>query len=167
MSGRLTPKQEAFCQAYTSTGNASEAYRASYSAGNMADGSVRSEASKLLSNPNITQRLDEIYADMQEEHGVTRETITRMLLEDRTLAREQEQAAAAATATMGLAKLHGLIINKSEDVSNKRAIGELDAAIGRLVDAARERGASESPGGAGAGFEGDENLPTVPGHGTA
>ena len=51
----------------------------------------------------------------------TVETITRQLHEDRRLAHETKQANAAVQATMGLAKLHGLMVDKYEDVSRSYA----------------------------------------------
>ncbi len=44
----LTPKQEAFALAYVETGNASEAYRYAYDAGNMKLASVNRKAKELL-----------------------------------------------------------------------------------------------------------------------
>lgn len=56
----LTQKQENFCLAYIETGNASEAYRRSFSAGKMKPETVTKRASELLSNGDITGRLGEL-----------------------------------------------------------------------------------------------------------
>lgn len=56
----LTPKQEAFCLAYLETGNASEAYRRSYSAENMKPQSINVNASKLLADTKIALRVKEL-----------------------------------------------------------------------------------------------------------
>ena len=49
-----------------------------------------------------------------ERHGITLEKLTAMLLEDRSMARDTLKANAAVQAVMGLAKLHGLLIDKQE-----------------------------------------------------
>jgi phage terminase small subunit len=115
----LTPKQEAFACAYVETGNASEAYRRVYSAGRMTQRAVEVEASRLLANPKVTLRVSNLKSEHATRHNVTVDSVTEMLKADRELARELNQPAAAVSAIMGLAKLHGLIIDKSKvDVSN-------------------------------------------------
>ena len=64
---KLTIKQEAFCQAYIETGNASEAYRQSYSTKNMKDASVHRAAKELMDNPKVAPRIDEIRASIAEK----------------------------------------------------------------------------------------------------
>jgi hypothetical protein len=110
----MTPKQEAFCLAYIETGNASEAYRQAYNAGKMKPGSVNVNASKLLADTKIALRVAELKSELFERHKVTADTIATMLREDRQFARECETPGAAVTATMGLAKLYGLLTDKTE-----------------------------------------------------
>lgn len=78
----LTQKQEAFCLAYIKTGNASEAYRGSYSASKMTDKQVWEEASKLKNSPKVDQRISELRAMAQSAAIMTREQalerLTRM-----------------------------------------------------------------------------------------
>lgn len=57
---KLTPKQEKFAQVYVETSNASEAYRQAYDASKMKPETVTVAASKLLSNYNVTTRVQEI-----------------------------------------------------------------------------------------------------------
>ncbi|SFB19385.1 terminase small subunit [Azotobacter beijerinckii] len=56
----LTPKQERFCLAYLETGNASEAYRRSYSAENMSQSVIHNKASALLAKGEVRVRLEEL-----------------------------------------------------------------------------------------------------------
>lgn len=108
----LTPRQEAFAKAFVETGNASEAYRkAGYSTA-QSDKSIHENASKLLAK--VQPRLAELQQRAQKRHDVTIDTITTMLKEDRDLARKNVQTSAAVAAAMGLAKLHGLILDKSQ-----------------------------------------------------
>lgn len=110
----LTPKQEAFVQAYHETGNASEAYRRAYNAERMKEKSIHENASKLLNHAKVAPRLEELQKRAQKRHDITIDTLTEMLKADRELARELEQSSAAVSAVMGLAKIHGLILDKAQ-----------------------------------------------------
>lgn len=110
----LTPKQEAFAQAYIETGNASEAYRRAYNAERMKPDGIHVNASKLLARTKVALRVAELKAAHVERHNVTVDDIAEMLREDRAFAREMETPAACVTATMGLAKLFGLLTDKLE-----------------------------------------------------
>jgi phage terminase small subunit len=110
----LTPKQEAFCLAYIETGNASEAYRRSYDADKMKPESVNRKAKELLDNGKITARVAGLKSALAERHNVTIDQIRNQLDEDRSFAREMKAPAAAIAATMGKAKLYGLLTDKTE-----------------------------------------------------
>lgn len=110
----LTPKQEAFCQAFIETGNASEAYRNAYNAEKMKAGTIHVTAFRLLESPKIALRVDELKAAHAKRHEMTVDDIAAMLHEDRKFARELETPAAAISATMGLAKLYGHLREKVE-----------------------------------------------------
>ena len=110
----LTPKQEAFALAYIETGNASEAYRRCYAAQRMKAEAIHVAAARLLANPKIALRVDEMKAAHAERHGVTVDEIAALLREDRAFARQCESPAAAVSATMGLAKLYGHLKDKHE-----------------------------------------------------
>lgn len=56
----LTQKQEAFCIAYLETGNASEAYRSTYSTKNMKPATINRKAKELMDNGKITARLKQL-----------------------------------------------------------------------------------------------------------
>lgn len=112
----LTPKQEAFALAYVETGNASEAYRRAYNAGNMKPASVAVNASKLLAGAKVALRVQELQAKAVERHEITVDDLIRELEEARTAASNQEkpQAAAMVAATLGKAKLLGMLTDKTE-----------------------------------------------------
>lgn len=114
----LTPKQEAFCLAYDETGNASEAYRRSYNASRMKPESVNRKAKELTDNVKIAARLGELRAGHVERHNVTIDDIRTMLLEDREFARKVAAASASVSATLGLAKLYGLLTDKIDHRSS-------------------------------------------------
>ena len=111
---KLTPKQEAFCYGYIETGNASEAYRQAYNTEKMKPESVNSKAYQLLQQVKITARLDELWAEHKKRHEITVDTLVSELEEARKLAFETDKASAAVQATMGKAKLLGLVVEKQE-----------------------------------------------------
>jgi phage terminase small subunit len=112
----LTPKQEAFAQAYVETSNASEAYRRSYNAENMKPESIHVNACKLLGDAKVALRVEELREELRQKHRVTVDDILRELEEARTMAMtgERPQTAAMVAATMGKAKVLGLITDKAE-----------------------------------------------------
>ena len=110
----LTPKQEAFARAYIETGNASEAYRRAYDAENMKPEAIRVEACRLLADPNVTLMTNQLKAEAKERCMVTVSSLTEELEEARALALQEGQPSAAVSASMGKAKLHGLLVDKAE-----------------------------------------------------
>lgn len=110
----LTPKQEAFAQAYVETGNASEAYRRAYDASKSKPESVNVNASKILSDAKVAQRVAELQAGAVERHKITVDDLIAELDEARIVAlgAAKPQSAAAVSATLGKAKLLGLLVDK-------------------------------------------------------
>ena len=111
----LTPKQEAFCQRYLESGNASEAYRQCYSAEKAKPETINRSAKELLDNPKIAARLDELRGVALAAHGVTIASLVAELEEARQVAKKREQGAAMVQATMGKAKLAGLDEGEKDD----------------------------------------------------
>jgi len=121
----LTPKQRAFVREYAIDKNGTQAaIRAGYS-----KKTANEQAARLLANVSIAEAVNAAEKKHAETCGITIETITKMLLEDRKLARELETPAAAVSASMGLAKLHGLVVDKSQLSGAVGGIGELLSAI--------------------------------------
>ena len=105
----MTPKQESFCLAYIETGNASEAYRRSYDVSpSTKPETVWRKAKELLDNGKVAARIAELQAAHRQRHDVEVDELTRELEADRQLARTNENPSAAITATMSIARLHGL-----------------------------------------------------------
>jgi hypothetical protein len=112
----LTPKQEAFALAYVETGNASEAYRRAYNAGNMKPEVIANKASALLKRGDVRVRVEMAQAKAVERHETTVDDILRELEEARALAAggDKPQPAAMVAASMGKAKLLGMLTDKTE-----------------------------------------------------
>lgn len=103
----LTPKQEKFCQVYIETSNASEAYRQAYNCENMQIDTIHTAACKVLGNYKVALRIKELQEEHKQRHMVTVDSLTKELEELKFFAMDKEQAAAAISAVMGKAKIHG------------------------------------------------------------
>tara|TARA_R110000796_G_scaffold129873_1_gene245554 strand:+ start:886 stop:1263 length:378 start_codon:yes stop_codon:yes gene_type:complete len=111
MSTKLTAKQLKFTREYAKDGNGTQAaIRAGYS-----PNSAQMQASRLLSKDMVCNAV----AKFQEKHRlkteVTIESLAAELEHDRDRARQLDQTSVAVQATMHIAKLHGLEINKNEN----------------------------------------------------
>lgn len=144
----LTIKQEKFCIAYHETGNASEAYRLCYDAKKMKPETINRNAKALLDNNKISTRLKELQKFVIEKHNVTVESILAELEQARVIALTADdngkaQPSAAVSASMGKAKLAGLLIDKAEITganggaimidshARKQRLEELQAKLGK------------------------------------
>lgn len=101
-------RYEAFAQALAKGKTADEAYQL---AGFKAN---RGNATRLKANESISARVAELLGKAAAKTVVTIEDIARQLDEDRQFAREVGSASASVAATMGKAKVLGLIVEKSE-----------------------------------------------------
>lgn len=112
----MTPKQEQFARLYVETGNASEAYRQAYNADNMKPETVTNEAYKLLQDPDISAMVDGLKEEARQRHAVTVDDLLSELEQARAaaLAAPTPQSSAAVSATMGKAKMLGLLVDKAE-----------------------------------------------------
>jgi phage terminase small subunit len=114
MSNELTPKQEAFCQKYIELGNATEAYYAAYDAKGSKPITANRRAKDLLDNGKVAAHIARLREIHQKRHIVTVDSLTAELEEARELAKATKQSATLVAATLGKAKLHGLIVEKNE-----------------------------------------------------
>ena len=110
----LTPKQEKFCHVYVETGNASEAYRQAYDAEKSSDAVIHVDACKLKKNPKVALRVEELRCAARENHDITMNSLSAMLVVDHSQAKEANQFGPAISAVNLLAKLHGLLIERTE-----------------------------------------------------
>lgn len=163
----LTQKQEQFCQAFVRLGNAHHAYKEAYNAEGMKANTIDRKAYDLVHNGKVAARIKQIQESIQKKTEVTAETITKMLAQAYKQANSLSQPSAAVAAAMGMAKLHGLIVNKSEDVTPRRHSGEIDARLRQLLGQRDQVGASKPARRKGTGDGAGEAVPTVSGHGTA
>lgn len=126
------PKHEAFARALAKGKSQIEAYT---EAGYKPD---EPHASRLASNGKVAARVEELLEKAAEKAVVTVETIAVELEEARALALKEGQSAAAVAASMGKAKLFGLLVDKVQadvrhhysELSDEDLDRELTAALG-------------------------------------
>jgi len=105
----LTAKREVFAFEYVRNGNvASHAYRNAFETRNMKVHTIDSEASKLLGNPEVAARIAQLRGTVRIRHSRTISGICDELDENREMALDTSQPAAANGATMGKARVLGL-----------------------------------------------------------
>ena len=76
MTKKLTPKQRKFAEEYVNTGNASEAYRRAYDVSpDTKMEAINVNASKLLSDTNISLRVKELQKLESESFQITRKEV--------------------------------------------------------------------------------------------
>ena len=114
MTRALTIKQEKFCNLYIELGNTSEAYRQRYDCSRMKDETINERSSRLVKEYKISARIKELQAKHAARHNITVDSLIDELEEARELGRKTEKAAAMVSATMGKAKLLGLVVDKGE-----------------------------------------------------
>ncbi len=125
----LTHKQEGFCRSFVETGNATEAYRRNYSHVNCKRATINRSAKTLIDKPKIMARIHALQAIHQARHEVTVDSLTADLEEDRQLARDLGQPAAAVSALNIKARIHGL----DRQVHSNDPNNPLPAAINVLI----------------------------------
>ena len=112
MSDKLTVKQEGFVQDVFTGIYLAQAYRNNYNTENMADKTVWEAASRLMADSKVTARLIELQEVASERNQVTVKSITDELEEARMVAAGEAQGAAMTAASMGKAKVNGLLVDK-------------------------------------------------------
>ena len=81
MKGGLTAKQEAFAQGVANGLTLADAYRQSYNAENMKEASIYTEASLLMDNPKIAQRVGGIQQAREDKTLHDSARLRRLVLE--------------------------------------------------------------------------------------
>jgi len=101
----LTPKMEAFAQAFVKLGIASDAYKEAYDADGMKIGTIYTEACLLLKTPDVKARVKELQNDAKEALQITREMIANKMFEIMSKTNDEKTALKAGE---NLSKLLGL-----------------------------------------------------------
>ena len=139
---RLTAKQESFAQKVAAGAILSDAYRESYSAENMADKTVWSEACRLAQHPKVSTRIRSIQADIEADHrtrSARREEFVLKQLQDEATGAETDGARVRALELLG--KTVGLFTDKVEiEQDNDKTAAELEQELERRIAGLLGRG---------------------------
>ena len=109
----MTPKQADFIALYLETQNASEAYKRAYNSTGKPN-TIHRKASELLKHPEVKKELELLQAHAKEQNKITLDSVVDELEEARQIAKQSGNAAAMVSATLGKAKVLGLVIDKQE-----------------------------------------------------
>ena len=103
----LTSKQENFCQCIADGMTQADAYRAAYSASKMSAGALHVEASKLLDNPKVSLRVQELKGKLTAKALWTREMSVQALVSAYKIAKGKDNASGMTGAIKELNAMHG------------------------------------------------------------
>ena len=131
----LTPKQEAFAQAIAKGASASDAYREAYVTDNMKPATINNSAYQLTLNPDITERIASLKAEVAERTKITLQGHLEALGSLRNLAAKKGQYAAAITAEIARAKAAGLLSDKIEHTGKL----DINAITRKIVDSSPKK----------------------------
>jgi len=145
MADKLTPKQERFAQLVAGGKTYADAYREAYSATGK-DSTAHSEGSRLMKNPQISTRLEQITE--QKHRAISRKAVTDRELVVGKLRRwtedgidpttGDEPTQAQLTAAQLLGRTVALFSDKVEQVTTERTAEEVAAEIQRRLAVAAE-----------------------------
>ena len=130
MNNGLTPKQERFCQEIASGKSQSDAYRASFDAGNMKAATIHKRASELMDNGEVAGRIEELRKPLAEKALLTLEKHLNDLNSLRNGAVQNMQFGAAISAEIARGKAAGLYVVK---VDANVKTSELPASVDEFV----------------------------------
>lgn len=105
----LTAKQEKFCQGVAKGLTYSDAYREAYNAEKMKAEVIQVRASELLKNGKVAVRVEELKKRALKRYDLTVDDIITELEEARELAKQTNQSSTMVSASMGKAKLLGMV----------------------------------------------------------
>jgi phage terminase small subunit len=114
MGNKLTAKQLKFTREYAKDGNGTQAaIRAGY-----APNTAQEQSSRMLSKVMVAEAVTKFQELHRIKAEVTIESLAAELEHDRDRARQLDQTATAVTATVQIAKLYGLDINRNINENN-------------------------------------------------
>ena len=123
----MTPKQEHFAQCIADGMTQADAYRTAYSASKMSAGALHVEASKLLDNPKVSLRVQELKAKLSAKALWSREMSVKALVSSYKVARGQNNASGMTGAIKELNAMHGFNAPQKVDIQAKMTVTALDA----------------------------------------
>ena len=103
----MSPKQEQFAQCIADGMTQADAYRTAYDASKMKDSSIHVNASKLLADAKVAQRVAELKAKLVSKALWTREMSVQALVSAYKIAKGKDNASGMTGAIKELNAMHG------------------------------------------------------------
>jgi phage terminase small subunit len=103
----LTDKQEKFAQCIADGMTQADAYRSAYPQSNMKENALYVQASRLLDNPKVRLRVQELRKAIENKQLWTREKSVRALLGAYKVAQDRNQSTGMTAAVKELNAMHG------------------------------------------------------------
>lgn len=127
----LTDKQTRFCDGVESGLSLSDSYRAAYDTSGMSPKSVHEEACRLMANPKITSRLQEISREKEAQRRMLTASDAAAAVETfRVMMTTAKTEAVRVRAAELLAKAAGLFVEKVEiDDKTDRSVSDIEQSI--------------------------------------
>ena len=135
----LTPKRESFAQAVASGMSQADAYRSAFSVKSSTKAeTVQQSASRLMADPKVAARVEEIRAPIVQKAQITLESHLERLKQLSEKAEQEGQFSAAISAEVSRGKASGLYTEKIDHSSSDGSM--TPAGLGHFYGSSTESG---------------------------
>ena len=135
---KLTPKQHKFAELVAGGDTLTDSYRGAYNATNMKSGSIRTEASKLMANPHITQTVQTLRRRIETAVVSSNLSDRERVLYTLRAVLDATEGGPAVTAQLRAAELLGKSIGLFKEVqiteTDTPSLEEIDAEIMQRIE---------------------------------
>ncbi len=111
---KVTQKQEAYAQEYVLSGSLSGSYEHAYDCENMKKESIYVEGSRMIKNPIVALRVDQIRRELACRQGITLDEFNDELVVAREMAHAAGDFKELRANAMDRGKLNGMVVDRSE-----------------------------------------------------
>lgn len=132
MSAMLTPKREAFAQAYVDCGSPTEAYRRVYATDGWKPTSIEATAGKLIALPIVSLRVAEIRSELAKRNALSHDWVIERLKANHEAAYEAGDYTASNQALKLIGQHLGMWAKREIEIS-----GQIDVHVHEQLTALR------------------------------
>ena len=125
----MTPKQERFAQCIADGMTQADAYRAAYGADKMKAETIHKRASELMSDGEVSGRVKELKAKLEEKAIWTREMSVKALVQAYKVAQVQNSSTGMSGAIKELNAMHGYNAPKQVELSGGLQVQKIERVI--------------------------------------
>jgi len=125
----MTPKQEHFAQCIADGMTQADAYRTSYGVDKMKDSSIHVNASKLVSDTKVAQRVAELKAELSAKALWTREMSVKALVSAYEIARDTSNSGGMTGAIKEINAMHGYNAPQKIDLNAELTLRRIERVV--------------------------------------